>query len=152
MRALKRGVCALAIVGGFLPASAEVLPRGSVADGAVVDRKSGEEIRFIEVQNWRGVEVDQDLIAGDTLRTNAVGSLAIRFSDNTLVRMAREKAVLFRTFMARVPSQDFSPTDVLPWTPGRPPVLRALGRSRAAGVPLRASRSRRLECNRFGPV
>lgn len=96
MRALKLGVSALAIVGSFLPASADVFPRGSTADGAVVDRKSGEEIRFIEVQDWRGVEVDQDLIAGDTLRTNAVGSLAIRFSDNTLVRMARETVLRVR--------------------------------------------------------
>ncbi|MDX3977952.1 FecR domain-containing protein [Shinella sp.] len=96
MRALKLGVSALAIVGSFLPASAEVFPRGSVADGAVVDRKSGEEVRFVDIEAWRGVEVNQDLIAGDTLRTNAVGSLAIRFSDNTLVRMARETVLRVR--------------------------------------------------------
>ncbi|WP_439614874.1 TonB-dependent receptor domain-containing protein [Shinella sp.] len=96
MRALQLGVSALAIVGSFLPASAEVFPRGSVADGAVVDRKSGEEVRFVDIEAWRGVEVNQDLIAGDTLRTNAVGSLAIRFSDNTLVRMARETILRVR--------------------------------------------------------
>ena len=96
MRVLKLGVSALAIVGGFLPAYAEVLTRASLAEGAVVDRKAGEEVRFVEVENWRGVEVNQDLIAGDTLRTNAVGSLAIRFSDNTLVRMARETVLRVR--------------------------------------------------------
>ena len=96
MRALKLGVSALAIVGSFLPASADVFPRGSTVDGAVVDRKSGEEVRFVEIDNWRGVEVNQDLVAGDTLRTNAAGSLAIRFSDNTLVRMARETVLRVR--------------------------------------------------------
>lgn len=96
MRALRRGVSALAIIGSFFPASAEVLPRGAAVDGAVVDRKSGEEVRFVEVENWRGVEVNQDLIAGDTLRTNAIGSLAIRFADNTLVRMARETILRVR--------------------------------------------------------
>ena len=96
MRVLKLGVSALAIVAGFFPASAEVLPRGPAVDGAVVDRKSGEEVRFVAVENWRGVEVNQDLIAGDTLRTNAIGSLAIRFADNTLVRMARETVLRVR--------------------------------------------------------
>jgi tetratricopeptide (TPR) repeat protein len=96
MRVLKLGVSALAIVAGSYPACAEVLPRGSAVDGAVVDRKSGEEVRFVEVDNWRGVEVNQDLIAGDTLRTNAIGSLAIRFADNTLVRMARETVLRVR--------------------------------------------------------
>lgn len=96
MRVLKLGVSALAIVAGFYPACAEVLPRGSTVDGAVVDRKSGEEVRFVEVESWRGVEVNQDLLAGDTLRTNAIGSLAIRFADNTLVRMARETVLRVR--------------------------------------------------------
>lgn len=96
MRVLKLGVSALAIVAGFYPACAEVLPRGSTVDGAVVDRKSGEEVRFVEVDSWRGVEVNQDLLAGDTLRTNAIGSLAIRFADNTLVRMARETVLRVR--------------------------------------------------------
>ena len=96
MRVLKLGVSALAIVAGFFPASAEALPRGPAVDGAVVDRKSGEEVRFVAVENWRGVEVNQDLIAGDTLRTNAIGSLAIRFADNTLVRMARETVLRVR--------------------------------------------------------
>ena len=96
MRVLKLGVSALAIVAGFFPASAEVLPRGSTVDGAIVDRKSGEEVRFVEVDNWSGAEVNQDLLAGDTLRTNAIGSLAIRFSDNTLVRMARETVLRVR--------------------------------------------------------
>ena len=96
MRALRLGVAAMAFVGGVVPAFADVLPRASTADGAVVERKSGEEVQFVEADTWRGVEVNQDLLAGDTLRTNALGSLAIRFADNTLVRMARETVLRVR--------------------------------------------------------
>lgn len=96
MRVLKLGVSVMAIVGSVLPASADVLPRASVADGAVVDRKSGEEVHFVEARDWQGVEINQALLAGDALRTNAVGSLAIRFADNTLVRMARETVLRVR--------------------------------------------------------
>ncbi|MCR6500722.1 TonB-dependent receptor [Shinella sp. CPCC 101442] len=86
----------MAFVGGVVPAFADVLPRASTADGAVVERKSGEEVQFVEAKDWQGVEVNQDLLAGDTLRTNALGSLAIRFADNTLVRMARETVLRVR--------------------------------------------------------
>lgn len=90
------GVAAMAFVWNVGPAFADVLPRVSAADGSVVERKSGEEVQFVEAQDWRGVEVNQDLLAGDTLRTNALGSLAIRFADNTLVRMARETVLRVR--------------------------------------------------------
>lgn len=96
MRELRLGAAALTVLGAMVPAAAEVLPRASTAEGAVVARKSGEEVRFIEIENWHGVEVNQDLLAGDTLRTNAVGSLAIRFADNTLVRMGRETVLRVR--------------------------------------------------------
>ncbi|WP_421581031.1 TonB-dependent receptor domain-containing protein [Shinella sp. M31] len=86
----------MAFVVGVVPAFADVLPRVSAADGSVVERKSGEEVQFVEARDWRGVEVNQDLLAGDTLRTNALGSLAIRFADNTLVRMARETVLRVR--------------------------------------------------------
>lgn len=96
MRAFGLSVATVAIVGCVWPAFADVLPRATTADGSVVERKSGEEVRFVEVENWRGVDINQDLIAGDTLRTNAAGSLAIRFSDSTLVRMARETVLRVR--------------------------------------------------------
>lgn len=80
---------ALALVLATSTAHADVFPRIAEAEGTVVARKSGEEARFVEVPSWRPVDVNQDLLAGDTLRTNAAGHLTIRFSDKTIVRMGR---------------------------------------------------------------
>ncbi|MEY9103201.1 FecR domain-containing protein [Sinorhizobium fredii] len=96
MRKLRQGVAALAVLASGLPSAAEVLPRAMSAEGSVISRKSGEEIRFIEVEGWRNVEVSQDLIAGDTLRTNASGSLALLFSDDTQMRMGRNTTLLVK--------------------------------------------------------
>jgi Tfp pilus assembly protein PilF len=96
MRNLGLGAASLVILGSILPAMAEVVPRLASADGSVVARRSGEEVRFIDISDWRHVDVNQDLLAGDTLRTNALGNLAIRFADNTLVRMGRETTLLVR--------------------------------------------------------
>ncbi|MFT2214713.1 FecR domain-containing protein [Rhizobium giardinii] len=82
-------------------AVAETYPRVSSADGSVISRKVGEEIRFIDLPAWRSVNVNQDLLAGDTLRTNAAGSLAIRFADDTVVRMGRNTTLLVRKIDAK---------------------------------------------------
>ena len=86
-------------------AAAEIYPRVASADGSVISRKSGEEIQFIDVPAWRSVSVNQDLLAGDTLRTNAVGSLAIRFADDTLVRMGRNTTLLVRKISSSADSE-----------------------------------------------
>ncbi|MBD9372457.1 FecR domain-containing protein [Rhizobium sp. ARZ01] len=97
MRKLKAGLMAAAAVFcGIAPASAEPFPRVSTADGSVISRRSGEEVRFIDVPDWRGVEINQDLLAGDTLRTNANGSLAILFSDSTQMRMGRNTTLIVK--------------------------------------------------------
>ena len=96
MRKVGFGVAAFAALASVVPAAAELYPRVSAADGSVIARKSGEEVRFIDLANWRGVEVKQDLLAGDTLRTNASGSLAILFSDSTQLRMGRNTTLLVR--------------------------------------------------------
>ncbi|WEX74589.1 FecR domain-containing protein [Sinorhizobium numidicum] len=96
MRKLKWGVAALAALGNVLPSAAEVLPRAAQPEGSVISRKFGEEIRFIEIEDWRSVEVRQDLLAGDTLRTNASGSLALLFSDDTQMRMGRNTTLLVK--------------------------------------------------------
>lgn len=89
-------VLAAAVCGLSLPALADILPRGSAPAGAVVSRKSGEEARFIEVGGWRTVDVKQDLLSGDTLRTNAYGQLAILFSDRTQVRLGRNTTLVVK--------------------------------------------------------
>ncbi|MCZ4094645.1 FecR domain-containing protein [Sinorhizobium psoraleae] len=96
MRKLKFAVAAFAVLGSVLPSAAEVFPRASSPEGSVIARKSGEEIRFIEIDAWRTVEVNQDLLAGDVLRTNATGSLALLFADDTQMRMGRNTALLVK--------------------------------------------------------
>lgn len=72
---------------------AEPLPRPEPVAGSVIARKSGEEVRFVDVSNWRFVDLAQDLLSGDVLRTNATGSLAILFSDHTQIRLGRNTAL-----------------------------------------------------------
>lgn len=75
------------------PTLAEPLPRPAPAAGAVIARKSGEEVRFVEVSNWRIVNLAQDLLPGDILRTNATGALAVLFRDHTQIRLGRNTAL-----------------------------------------------------------
>ncbi|CAN7272771.1 FecR domain-containing protein [Pararhizobium sp. LjRoot238] len=79
-----------------LPAQADPLPRPLPAAGSVIARKSGEEVRFVDVSNWRYVDLQQDLLTGDVLRTNATGQLAVLFSDRTQVRLGRNTSLLVK--------------------------------------------------------
>lgn len=75
---------------------AETYPRVSAAEGTVVAHKIGEEAKFVDLPVWRPVDVEQNLLAGDTLRTNAGGNLSIRFADKTLVRMGRNTTLIVK--------------------------------------------------------
>lgn len=81
-------------------AFADPVPRPPPAAGAVIARKSGEEVRFIDASQWRFVDVKQDLVAGDVLRTNAVGQLAILFSDRTQIRLGRNSSLVVKKLAA----------------------------------------------------
>jgi len=96
MSVLRRVLFALAVSGCVWPSYAEVLPRSQPAAGTVIARKIGEEVRFIDISNWRGVDVNQDLLPGDILRTNALGNLAILFSDRTQVRLGRNTVLVVK--------------------------------------------------------
>jgi tetratricopeptide (TPR) repeat protein len=91
-----------AVLGGALigasslMALADPIARPPPAAGAVIARKSGEEVRFIDASQWRFVDVKQDLLAGDVLRTNAVGQLAILFSDRTQIRLGRNSSLVVK--------------------------------------------------------
>lgn len=94
MRGRRTGAL-LAAVTLFAPlwALAEPVPRPSPAAGSVIARKSGEEVRFVDVSNWRVVDLSQDLLPGDVLRTNATGALAVLFRDHTQIRLGRNTAL-----------------------------------------------------------
>ncbi|MGA1830818.1 FecR domain-containing protein [Rhizobium wenxiniae] len=79
-----------------LPARSEPVPRDGSVAGAVIARKTGEEVRFIDVSNWQFVDLRQDLVGGDVLRTNATGQLAILFSDRTQIRMGRNATLVVK--------------------------------------------------------
>jgi hypothetical protein len=82
--------------GAFAPASAEPVAREADAVASVIARKTGEEVRFIDVSNWRFVDLQQDLLTGDVLRTNATGQLAILFADRTQIRLGRNSSLRVR--------------------------------------------------------
>ena len=88
----------LLLLAGVLASQArgEPVPRGGSVAGAVIARKTGEEVRFIDVSRWQFVDLKQDLVGGDVLRTNATGQLAILFSDRTQIRMGRNATLVVK--------------------------------------------------------
>jgi tetratricopeptide (TPR) repeat protein len=89
------------LAGGLMsPAAAEPVQRSGPAAGAVIARKVGEEVRFIDVSSWQFVDLKQDLLTGDVLRTNATGQLAILFSDRTQVRLGRNSSLVVKQITA----------------------------------------------------
>lgn len=96
MRRFGAGIAALAVLGSALPATADVFPRLSPATASVIARKAGEEARFIDVDGWRGVDIAQELLVGDALRTNAYGHLAVLFVDNTQIRLGRNSTMVVK--------------------------------------------------------
>jgi tetratricopeptide (TPR) repeat protein len=96
MRGVVTATCCLLALHASSPALADILPRTGPSAGSVIARKSGEEARFIEVSDWRGIDVEQDLLPGDTLRTNAFGQLAVLFSDRTQLRLGRNTTLVVR--------------------------------------------------------
>lgn len=90
------GLLAAAVSVCAFPARADVVARTAPAAGSVIARKAGEEVRFIDVSSWQSVDVSQDLLAGDVLRTNALGNLAVLFSDRTQMRLGRNTTMLVK--------------------------------------------------------
>jgi tetratricopeptide (TPR) repeat protein len=72
------------------------VPRAQPAAGSVIARKSGEEVRFIDVSSWQVVDLRQDVVPGDYLRTNANGTLAVLFADRTQMRLGRNTTLLIK--------------------------------------------------------
>ncbi|WP_353643557.1 FecR domain-containing protein [Mesorhizobium sp. WSM2239] len=96
MRGTIRVSLALAALACVQQAAAEPVPRAQPAAGSVIARKSGEEVRFIEVSSWQVVDLRQDVVPGDYLRTNANGTLAVLFSDRTQMRLGRNTTLLVK--------------------------------------------------------
>ncbi|WP_155905079.1 FecR domain-containing protein [Methylopila sp. M107] len=69
----------------------------------VIAIKGGEELQLRTEADWRNVVLDQRLIGGDALRTNAFGNLAILFEDRTQIRLGRNSTLLVKE-VARGPN------------------------------------------------
>lgn len=95
-RFLFAATCALLAAAPAGQVAADPVPRAGSVAGAVIARKTGEEVRFIDVSAWQFVDLKQDLISGDVLRTNTTGQLAILFSDRTQIRMGRNATLIVK--------------------------------------------------------
>jgi tetratricopeptide (TPR) repeat protein len=88
-----------AVLGGQI-AAADPIARARPAAGSVIAHKVGEEVRFVEVSDWRFVDLHQDVVAGDYLRTNVNGNLAVLFADRTQMRLGRNTTLLVKNATA----------------------------------------------------
>lgn len=77
-----------------VPAAAEPVARPSPTAGEVIATRVGEEIDLIEAPVPRGLEVLQDVKAGDVLRTNPLGQVAVLFADGTQLRLGRNSTLV----------------------------------------------------------
>ncbi|MEO9600181.1 FecR domain-containing protein [Parasphingorhabdus sp.] len=91
---------------GVFPAAvaAQPLKRAGPVSGQIAATKGGEQATLLPRKVWRKAVVQQDLKAGDILRTNAAGTLAIVFADGTQVRLGRNSVMVVRRVSKSGPS------------------------------------------------
>lgn len=94
-------VSALAIASS---AKSAPLARGRPFSGTIIAAKGGENASLVPEQQWRPAEPSQRLKAGDVLRTNANGTLAILFADRTQMRLGRNTVLVVKAVSAGRPS------------------------------------------------
>lgn len=87
------------------PPGLGVALRPSPAAGEIVAAKGGEEVLFVAERGWRPALVTQAVLAGDTLRTGAIGTLALLFSDRTQMRVGRNSTLVVKAAAAAGPTE-----------------------------------------------
>ena len=92
------------ITAACAPASAQIVPRAAPISGTIVAAKGGEQAALIPEKSWRPAVSRQQLKAGDILRTNGAGTLAIVFADRTQIRLGRNSVLAVKAVSAGVPS------------------------------------------------
>lgn len=76
--------------------SAQPLKRTAPLSGKITATKGGEQATLLPRKTWQRAVRQQDLKAGDILRTKAAGTLAIVFVDGTQVRLGRNSVMVVR--------------------------------------------------------
>ncbi|MES2498552.1 MAG: FecR domain-containing protein [Pseudomonadota bacterium] len=94
-------VSALAVASS---AKSAPLARSGPFSGTITAAKGGENASLVPEQQWRPAEPSQRLKAGDILRTNANGTLAIVFADRTQMRLGRNTVLVVKAVSAGSPS------------------------------------------------
>jgi tetratricopeptide (TPR) repeat protein len=89
-------------VGIVMPvaALADPQPRVPLISGQTVQVRIGEDISFVEAPATRPLELAQDVKAGDVLRTNALGQIALVFADRTQIRVGRNSVLVVKDVRA----------------------------------------------------
>jgi tetratricopeptide (TPR) repeat protein len=87
------------------PSILGVVTRAFPAAGEIVAAKGGEEVLFVAERRWRPALVSQAVLAGDTLRTGAIGTLALLFSDRTQMRVGRNSTLVVKAATAVGPTE-----------------------------------------------
>ena len=77
-------------------AYADPIPRTPAISGQIIQTRTGEQIELVEAPSLQAVEIRQDVKAGDVIRTNAYGQIALLFADRTQVRVARNSVLVVK--------------------------------------------------------
>jgi len=101
---LRVGACGLTCLLATGVATAAPLPRPAPVAGTIVTVKGGETASLIPDPRLRPAEQRQDLKPGDTLRTNASGTMAIVFADQTQIRLGRNSTLVVKAVAGGAPS------------------------------------------------
>ena len=81
-------------------AFADPAPRTPTISGQVIQTRTGEDIALVEAPSPRNVEVLQNVKAGDVIRTNALGQVALLFADRTQIRLSRNSVLVVKEVRA----------------------------------------------------
>lgn len=81
--------------------AAQPLKRTAPLSGEITAAKGGEQATLLPRKTWQKAVRQQDLKAGDILRTKAAGTLAIVFADGTQVRLGRNSVMVVRQVSKR---------------------------------------------------
>jgi tetratricopeptide (TPR) repeat protein len=104
MRASLYGLAIVALAIGAAPTLAQSVPRAAPISGAIVATKGGEQATLVPDPRWRPAVARQQIKAGDVLRTNDSGTLAIVFADRTQIRLGPHSVLAVKAIVAGVPS------------------------------------------------